>query len=331
MNNELFEYKYIESNSMSNMAIITKWFICAGNIEIPQTIGNNTIVFGIAANAFNLTDETESISIPESVKKIENDAFNLDNVSFGYCPVLKIIRNSKNKFEDLLLKKWYVIDCGWYHIELMFKNWMEYKDDSINFAYRKINASEIEIVKWFSPRDYITIPEQIDDKLKVVSLGKKSFGEIATLQKITVPVTVMTIKSKAFYYLNYEEYIYGDLYDLGWAQSGTPCNVCEIVLPDKITDICIDAFLHGTELRCRRHRKDGYNNRLIISTVDNSETLNWFLNMGWRIAEKQDEYVRLLMDEENGGKWIEHLLFIEPKNKKWVSNWICFKDGCLKV
>ena len=47
MNNELFEYKYIESNSMSNMAIITKWFICAGNIEIPQTIGNNTIVFGI--------------------------------------------------------------------------------------------------------------------------------------------------------------------------------------------------------------------------------------------------------------------------------------------
>ena len=69
----------------------------------------------------------------------------------------------------------------------------------------------------------------------------------------------------------------------------------------------------------------------LSSTVDNSETLNWFLNMGWRIAEKQDEYVRLLMDEENGGKWIEHLLFIEPKNKKWVSNWICFKDGCLKV
>ena len=57
MNNELFEYKYVESNSMSNMAVITKWFICTGNIEIPQTIGNNTIVLGIAINAFNLTGE----------------------------------------------------------------------------------------------------------------------------------------------------------------------------------------------------------------------------------------------------------------------------------
>ena len=319
MKNDVFAYEYIEpkqtQDGIIKRAVITKWFNCVGNIEIPTTLDDGAVVFGICARAFRLTDETESILIPREVKWIEEGAFDLGEVSLGYCPVLILTDSYHLDLDKIIGRDWVVSHRDWGRVELAANRFMTHKNaDSLWFHYRLIGPAEIEITKWISPTDQVTIPAQIDGGLKVVSIGKNAFSEMPTLEKVVVPDTVKTVESCAFFYLNYAKYIYGDLMDPGWSISGTSCEECEIVLPGGVKQLSADAFLRGTEYSSRRHREDSYTNMAIITTQDNSETLNLLLQAGWIVADKQNGSVRLLIDE-NADKpkpWLNSHLMINP-------------------
>lgn len=313
--NELFESK---PQDHRKKAVIVKWGDCKGKLTIPSQIDDQTIVFGISHNAFELTEKTESVEVPPTVRRIDENAFNTDCLPAGCCPIIRINYEygKQNVADSLNNSGWRRIDSSWcYSDYIAEKCLVHYEKDGVSFQYRKINSFEIEIVNWISPEDSIIIPRQIEQELTIVSIGKSAFRGNPHLVHVVVPETVRSIEESAFHYLNHAEYIYGDLYDLGWSESGAYPKDCVIELPAGLRNIKGNAFLRGTENTDRRHRRDSFTNRLVIVVPKNSTTFDTLIGLGWSPQIETNDLAILFLGEDSGALqgWLFNKLFIQRK------------------
>lgn len=310
--------QYVDGTATKS-AIIDKVSDCMGRIIVPERINDYTTVSGISSCAFMLSEKIESIVIPSSVKQIERNAFNTEMLLTGYCPIIRINYEygRKSVADSLKNDGWTCIHSGWGYFDFISEECLVlYEKDGMSFKYRKLNEHEIEIIHWISPDDIVVIPRQIECNLTIVSIGKSAFAENPRLVRIKVPETVRNIDEDAFYYLNYAQYIYGDLYDLGWTVTKDYPNDCIIQLPGNISNIQGDAFLRGTERTDRRHRFDSFINRIAIIVPRNSNTLDILLGLGWIVKAEKHEYSLLLLDENDSNLqgWLFSALFLERKS-----------------
>lgn len=340
MNNIKFDYTYVDSSaqkgscesifellddasqysneSTSKRAAIVKWNDCTGKIVVPNQIDEQTIVFGISSHSFVLSEKCESIEIPSSVEIIDENAFDTDRLPTGYCPIIRINYKwgKRSVVDSMLHNGWLCIHAEWSYSDFVAERCLiNYEKDGVAFKYRKLNEHEIEIVRWLSPDDVVAIPGQIEEKLTIVSIGKSAFKNNSHLNRVVVPETVRSIQEDAFYYLNNAKYIYGDLYDLGWSESGDHPDNCVIQLPGNVSNIQGSAFLRGTEATDRRHRYDSFTNYLAIVVPKKSITFNILLSLGWIVKAEKNGYAILLLNE-NGillQEWLFNSLFLERK------------------
>lgn len=319
--NELFENN---PQNHKKKAVIVKWGDCEGKLIIPSQIDDQTIVFGISHSAFELSEKTESIEIPKTVRRIDEDAFNIDRLPAGHCPIIRInYEYGKQSVADSLKNSgWRCINSSWCYSDLIpEKCLVHFEKDGVSFKYRRINSCEIEIVNWISPEDCIKIPRQIEQGLTIVSVGKSAFSGNPNLARVVVPETVRSIEDNAFHYLNRAEYIYGDLYDLGWSESGAYPKDCLIELPADLRNIKGNAFLRGTENTDRRHRRESFTNRLVIVVPKNSTTFDTLIGLGWYPEIETNDFVIFFLGEDSSATqgWLFNNLFIQ---RKVVNNWI---------
>lgn len=337
MKDKLFEYEIIDTgnptqtdllqsfnalfgNNLNDYrkAVIVKCNDCKGKLVIPSKIDERTIIFGISPNAFVLSEKTESIEIPPTVRQIAGNAFNTDSLTAGYCPIVRINYEygKQGVADSLKINGWKCIYSNWGYSDFIAEKCLiYYEKDELSFKYRYINSSEIEIVKWISPEENIIIPRRIENDLTIVSIGRSAFSGNPHLTHVVVPETIRSIEENAFHYLNHAKYIYGDLYDPGWSNSGDYPVDCLIELPPVLLSIKGGAFLRGTENTDRRHRRDNFTNRLVIVVPKNSATFDLLKELGWIVEIETNEHFILFLDQDCSGLqgWLFKDLLIEHK------------------
>lgn len=176
-------------------------------------------------------------------------------------------------------------------------NMLRYHSGGMLFDYIRMQENEIKIVKWYEPSEYVMIPKFIETGETIVAVGPKAFANLPKLNKVIVPDSVRCISEQAFYCLDVSEYIYGDLYDLGWSGTQSLQRTCAISLPPNIQIESPNAFHRITVYTDRRHRRDHYENNLVIRVPADSESASYFLENGWRMYKNNNSYVFLVMNE----------------------------------
>lgn len=300
----MFDYVLVDTN----VAAITNWHSVAGDIVVPGYIDEKTCVCEIRRKAFILNDETMSILIPSEISKIDPESFCIENITNGFTPTLKIQNTRRTNVKNILSCGWEIINTSWYYADLIIaKNLLFYEslDKSIRFSYRKISASEIEIIQWCSSTHQINVPSQINDSLFITSIGVASFKNVLDVQEIVVPPSIKRIKSYAFYAVNEVRRAYYSTMYIETEDYIPHKKFCKLYLPGSIDIENLSAVERGTELYNKSGNPEGVIIDLFIITLENSPTLNYFTNHGWRIARKNDNLV-VLIDKSFGFPYISY-------------------------
>lgn len=309
----VFDFTSIDSDSVA----IIKWYNVEGNIFVPDHLANGLKISVIKKDAFLLADTTLSVSFVSDLS-IEEGAFDTQDISKGFSPIIKINKkignsffgnasdnNPKRSVECLANDGWEVIASYWGNYELiMLQNLITYEsaDSTVKFTYRKTSESEVEIIKWSKPTSQIVIPSHLNDNLSVVSLGSHSFKDMLDAKKIIVPPTVNKVDRYAFYSVNEaQRSYYGACYLLSNGEDHE--KFCEIYLPAHICIESMDAFLRGTDLHNKFGSYERYINDSLVITLINSPTYNFFISNGWRVAcEKKN--LAVLVDKSFGTPFV---------------------------
>lgn len=288
----IFSYRFVKEHRIE----IQKWFDTSGDIIIPEFIPNNLYIRGIGHEAFELTESTLSIRIPSTIYRIKPDSFVYTGNAY-HTPYI-IIDEHLGCQSQLRIQ---LIELGWTDV---YVSWgcrrlirpgvtQSYTDSEsgVDLVYRMLSPKEVEIVRWLSPRDIIHIPSEINS-LQVTVLGCQSFAYIPEATEIYIPDSVKRIEDDAFYCEDEAEYIFGDLYDLGWSYSTKPQGICRLRLPSTVTISNADALYRRTWYRNRRCG-DRYENNLIIATAQNAEVIRFLMEHNWCIVKESNDVAYL--------------------------------------
>lgn len=194
----------------------------------------------IPTRAFSGCGNLSSISIPDSVTSIANDVFancsSLTNVTFGKG--LESINKSAFVGCDNLLELWVSDDNP------------RYQSDQNGVLYNKNMDTVIRVPVG---KQSVELPEGI------TGIGEYAFAYCTKLEKLTIPKTVITVGSEAYYactsLLTAGPIGSGCNIEFGW-ETEIPAKafhyayeLTEISLPSSITTIGASAFFHCWELK----------------------------------------------------------------------------------
>lgn len=289
MNNEAFEYISV---NLEKEAVIKIWFDTEGDIIIPDSV-EGLPVSGISENAFQLTNRTRSIGIPESIREISSTCFCLKEVSHGFAPVVTVNSNKTN-ITNMLKHGWEKIFTYWGFTVLIYspniKSGIAQNGETV-FNYRKLNGMEVEIVKWYQQAELIKIPSIIDG-LTVVSIGKGSFSDILNIDTIIVPSSVRNIDRYAFshVYTMRRSYYSPDYYPT--EDSEMHKQFCKIYLPPNVK-IDLSSIERGFDLESKFGAYEHFVNDTLIITFFESEIFCYLTENGWKIIKQNDNMVLL--------------------------------------
>ena len=181
------------------------------NIVIPQTVKIENVTYNVISignNAFLNCNELNSVTIPESVGHIGENAFTGCGLSEIHCKATtppQIYYNTFDTPENILLYvpvesvEAYITDTYWgyfYHINKYLVDGIYYNilsDTEVQVTHPALNPYFGEIV----------IPERVEidgDTFNVISIGEYAFYYSTELTKITIPNSVTSIADYAFEY-----------------------------------------------------------------------------------------------------------------------------------
>ncbi len=169
-------YEYEVNNDNSSITI-TGYSANDTSLEIPTNIAIGTKMYevtSIGKKAFYGNKNLLKVRIPDSIKKIETDAF--ENCSSK----LKIYATANS--EALSYAK---------------SNNIKYLVTFDNWAYSINNASSITLEEYVGTNSNISIPNQIDGKT-INQIAKRAFYSNKNLQEVILPETIIEIGQEAF-------------------------------------------------------------------------------------------------------------------------------------
>ncbi len=234
----------------------------SGNVVIPETVeynGKTFVVTSIGMNAFYNCWDLQSVSLPSTVETIQSWAFASNSLKSLVLPAsVKSIGEGAFVWGELSIiqclgaepavcqgdwifndgVKIYVPE-GSYEAYMSAEVW---KDRNIiegepipdfeldGIAYRVTNSTTVEVIPLLDGSHYsgdVVVPETVEYNGKtfvVTSIGYEAFWYCWTLQSVSLPSTVETIQSYAFY--------------------GT--SLKSLVLPASVKSIGVGAFVSGS-------------------------------------------------------------------------------------
>ena len=139
-------------------------------LTIPSTLADKTVE-SIAASAFGSNTDLKRVTIPNSVKNIEDNAFDKG------CT---IVCKPGSKAQE------YGAFNG---------NKLEYI--SGDYVYKELDDETVEITEYLGNDAELTIPSEFGEK-KVSGIGYNVFEKLDTLTSVTIPDGVANIKGSAF-------------------------------------------------------------------------------------------------------------------------------------
>lgn len=215
------------------LMILQDWNSYSGDVVIPETIqwaeednpdtpeveggGETYPVVGIMEGAFNASENLTSVSIPHSVRTIENMAFtsctNLTEITFPssvesigagvceYCSGLKrvIIEDGPN------LLQWNFLCNDWAHLGVIDEVYVgrPYKTPENNSAFKALPMKKItfgEYVEEIYPEDVANCSETLEEVVLkgVKRIGRQAFDGNWILQSVTLNEGLVYIDDEAF-------------------------------------------------------------------------------------------------------------------------------------
>ena len=278
-----FDYQWVDEESIE----ILKFHNCKGIVEIPERIGSDGWIRGLASGALVLSSSMSLVKIPSTLDKFEVDSitFKNDDKSYGYPSIVVPLRSKAEKYFSSD-SYWHARSYYWGHVltEVFIPSSVicRYFDEGagIEFYYTLKSEHEAKIVKWIYPKEEIKIPNIIEDNILITDIGSYAFDSPIT-QKIIIPSTVQRMDDRAVYFEDIEDTSepIGSLYDLG--KNDRDQSVCQLWLT---SDVQITKHSFMRETRCKSEQKDWHiENNLIIIALADSFASKLLQENGWKV------------------------------------------------